>query len=180
VRVLDHACGRTFLLGDRMKEIKLSKGQVAKVCDCHYHLVKDYKWQAVWKPANRRYYAKRKALKRERLLGITSSVFMHRVINNTPKGFETDHRDRDSLNNQCENLRTATRAQNQKNRNVSINNKTGHKGVTYHIRDKRYISSISINGKYKMLGSFLNIEDAKKERDRAELEYYGEFAPSDS
>lgn len=51
---------------------------------------------------------------------------------------EVDHLDRDRLNNRRENLRKATRAQNAENLGLRVDNKTGHRGVFYDQRLKKY------------------------------------------
>lgn len=43
------------------------------------------------------------------------TIFMHRQIMNTPKGFSTDHVDGDKLNNQRFNLRVCSHAENMRN-----------------------------------------------------------------
>ena len=57
------------------------------------------------------------------------TVLLHRVIAGTPVGMETDHRDRDGLNNRRSNLRNATIAQNRQNAAISADNTSGVKGV---------------------------------------------------
>ena len=59
------------------------------------------------------------------LAGIADTVLLHRVIAGTPVGMETDHRDRDGLNNRRNNLRNATIAQNRQNAAISADNTSG-------------------------------------------------------
>jgi hypothetical protein len=86
-----------------MKYILLTKGKVATVCDCHYHLVEGRKW---W------YHNMGYAYHQTERHSNVKAIMMHRVINGTPDGFETDHIDRNKLNNQCSNLETVTHREN--------------------------------------------------------------------
>ena len=159
-----------------MKEIKLTQGQVAKVCDCHYHLVKDYKWHAQLVAANGAYYVAHTSTVAEKRLGAPAKIQMHRLINNTPQGVFTDHKDHDTLNNQCSNLRTATQSQNIMNTRIRSDNTSGIKGVSFHKSRGKYQVHIAVNGKIKHVGSFDTIEEAKHARSEAERKYYGEFS----
>lgn len=93
-----------------MKIIKLTKGFKTKVCDCHYDLIKDMKW----------HYNARYAMHTYRVGGKRGTgygrLYMHRIINNTPEHLETDHINRDSLDNRCVNLRSVTSSENKINR----------------------------------------------------------------
>lgn len=159
-----------------MKEIPLTKGQVAKVCDCHYHLVKDYKWCALWNPCTKSYYAQRATTIVERFMGAPSTAQMHRIINNTPKGVKTDHADHDTLNNQCSNLRDATTSQNAMNRKNKGYNSTGFKGVSFKKRSNKWEASVQINHVRKYVGTFDTPELAARAYDRKALDLHGEFA----
>jgi hypothetical protein len=158
-----------------MKEIKLTRGQVAKVCDCHAHLLEGYKWTAQWHKERQTYHAVRYVSVLERVFGGAKSISMHRVIDGTPKGFVTDHIDHDTLNNQCSNLRTATNAQNQYNISKRKNNKSGYKGVQQ-IGEKKWIATIALGAWAKHLGTFKSPEDAARAYDQAAREHHGEFA----
>ena len=89
---------------------------------------------------------------------------------------EVDHKDRDQFNNQFENLRPATRSQNQMNRKVQSNNITGYKGVCFDTRADKYAARITVN-KYRIqLGYYLDPTEAAKAYDLAAKKYFGEFA----
>ncbi len=57
---------------------------------------------------------------------LNTSFYLHRLIAGTPDGMETDHLDRDPLNNRRSNLRVVTLTQNQRNRTANTNNTSGH------------------------------------------------------
>lgn len=69
------------------------------------------------------------------------------------------------------NLREVSHKENCINRSRRSDNKSGTTGVYYHNKDKRWIATISINGKNKRLGCFINIEKTIKIRKEAEIKY---------
>ena len=86
-----------------------------------------------------------------------------------------DHIDNDKQNNNVNNLRWATKSENQHNRKLSCNNASGFKGVHLNIKSNKWISTISINGQRFYLGSYDVLRDARDARcDVAESEF-GEF-----
>jgi hypothetical protein len=102
-----------------------------------------------------------------------TSLQLHRLIMNTPKGMQTDHISGDTLDNRKENLRVATSAENSRNRGKSRTNTSGFKGVTYvkkkkHMineRSKPWKARIRHNGKLIHLGMFATPEEAGKAYD---------------
>jgi len=99
------------------------------------------------------------------------TVHMHRVINNTPEEYQTDHIDRNPLNNQRKNLRTVTPCQNQLNSSIRSDNKSKYKGVGWSIRCGMWRARITIEKKQVHLGYYLNINDAVNARKKAEKEW---------
>lgn len=99
---------------------------------------------------------------------------MHRVIMKAPKGVEVDHIDGDSLNNQRDNLRLATGAQNRRNVGVRSDNALGIKGVG--LNGSGYRARVKFEGKSFFLGRFATPElaDAAVRAERERL--HGEFA----
>lgn len=108
------------------------------------------------------------------------SYLVHRIIwkmyyGEDPKEL-IDHIDGDRSNNRIENLREATRSQNNKNlTGLKSNNTSGCTGVHFHTRFGKWVARISILGKHKHLGYFDNKEDAIEARIKAAKEQYGEF-----
>ena len=100
------------------------------------------------------------------------TVYLHRLINNTPKGFHTDHINRNKLDNQEANLRTTTCSENTTNTKVRLDNTSGCKGVSLYKRHNVYHAYINKNKKRITLGHFKNIDDAIKARQEAEGIYH--------
>lgn len=66
--------------------------------------------------------------------------------------YTIDHRDRDRSNNKWNNLRKATRKQNQENLPIDPRNKSGHRGVHWCKTDEIWCASIGHHGKKYALG----------------------------
>ena len=96
---------------------------------------------------------------------------MHKLINKTPDNFDTDHINRNGLDNRRKNLRIATRRANKINANTYKNNTSGIKGVYWHKRDKIWHVYISAYKKLVFIGYYKKIENAIKARKRAEYEF---------
>lgn len=105
---------------------------------------------------------------------LPTQVFMHRILNKTPNGFDTDHVDRDKLNNRKCNLRTCTRSQNKKN--CSPRGVSKYVGVSWINEIKKWRVSIRINGKKTHVGSYANELEAAKAYNDAASFFYGEYA----
>lgn len=60
---------------------------------------------------------------------------------------------------------------------VRSDSETGHKGVHKRVRKgrERYEVSITVKGKRKYIGSFVNLDDAVAAREKAEEEYFGPY-----
>ena len=110
-----------------------------------------------------------------------NSILEHRLIwfmfnGSISEGLEIDHINGVRDDNRIENLRLATKQQNQCNMKRNSNNKTGYKGVCInHGRGKKYRVRIR-DGKNKLsLGCFDNLEEAKAVYDKKARELHGEF-----
>lgn len=102
---------------------------------------------------------------------------MHSLIMGT-KGREkiVDHIITENKNdNRKRNLRIISQTDNCKNRKKNKNNTSGIRGVYWHKHNKKWVACISIKRKNIILGSSINIEEAAKLREEAEIKYYGEY-----
>lgn len=87
-------------------------------------------------------------------------IYMHRLINATPSGLDTDHINGDKLDNRSSNLRSLTRSKNQLNRRTMCGVREGRPGAWY--------ATIVLNRKSIFLGSFKSQEEALGARITAE------------
>jgi hypothetical protein len=83
---------------------------------------------------------------------------------------QIDHTDHDRSNNKWPNLREVSNTENSKNKKLYKSNKSGHVGVLWHRKDKRWQASIRVDGKLKHLGNFKEKLDAIIVRKIAEKE----------
>ncbi|KAB0579165.1 endonuclease [Ideonella dechloratans] len=105
--------------------------------------------------------------------GKKTTVRMHRQI--VGEGVEVDHADGNGLNNQRENLRSCSVAENQQNRKRARGT-SQYKGVMWDRFHNRWKAKIIVNGERINLGSFMSEEDAALQYDAAAKEHFGEFA----
>lgn len=140
--------------------IPLTQGKFALVDDSDFQRCSELKWHA-WKGRNT-YYA------RSRAGGKTT--YMHSFILGCKF---VDHRNKNGLDNQRDNLRPCNRAQN--NANGTLRK---HSSVYRGVRRKagRFAAEISVNGKVKHLGYFDSESDAALAYNNAAFELFGEFA----
>jgi hypothetical protein len=106
---------------------------------------------------------------------------IHRLVwiyhnGDIPDKMFVDHIDGDKLNNRIENLRLATRSQNQHNCKKQSNNTSGVKGIGWNKQRKKWRARITINGKSIWLGYYNTIEEAEAAITAARNNLHGEFA----
>lgn len=87
-----------------------------------------------------------------------------------------DHIDGDCTNNRIENLRPATKSENNRNVGIRKDNTSGIKGVHWNKRDKKWQAQIQIEGKRTCLGYFDDLELADLVAIEARNKHYKEFA----
>ena len=88
-----------------------------------------------------------------------------------------DHTNRNRLDNRKNNIRICYVGDNNKNRSLNFNSKSGVIGVSWRSKRNKWRAEICKDGKSKTIGEFKNIEDAIKSRLKAEKELFDEFAP---
>jgi hypothetical protein len=87
-----------------------------------------------------------------------------------------DHKDQNKSNNKIENLRPATKGQNNCNTKLRKDNKSGFCGVYWHKVAGAWSAEISVNMKKKRIGFFGNQEEAALAYNEAAIRLHGEFA----
>lgn len=90
-----------------------------------------------------------------------------------------DHINGIKSDNRICNLRIATPAENQRNKGIQKNNKTGAKGVWFYAKIDRYVASIYVNGRRNHLGQHKTLEQAKLAYEAAAIKLHGDFARFD-
>ena len=148
-------------------KIPLTQGKYALVSD------EDFGWLTQWKWC---FGAKGYAY---RGVGTQANprIYMHKSILDAPRDKQVDHINHNTLDNRRSNLRVCTNSQNQFNRRLSINTKTGYKGVSIaNKRNDRWWAYINVQGKRHYLGIFRDKKEAAHAYNQAALKYHGEFA----
>jgi hypothetical protein len=104
-----------------------------------------------------------------------TSIVLHRLLMEFPDN-QVDHINRDGLDNRRDNLRMCTNAENGRNKGNFRNNKSGYKGVHYHIGIKRWVAYITVNYKRISGGCFDTAKDAATRYNELAIIHHGDFA----
>jgi hypothetical protein len=154
-----------------VKEIALTRGLTAIVDEEDFDRLIGFKWYAATNSSGGR-YARRSLYDQ----GIRGWVFMHQEIMPPRLGLEIDHKNCDGLDNRRENLRYATRAQQQANRRPW--GSSGLRGVRFDPNSplRPWRAKIALNRTVRRLGSFASKEEAARAYDAAAILIHGEFA----
>lgn len=153
-----------------MKYIKLPKGKRAIVDDEDYEYLNQFKWHLSTSG-----YACRK---QHIHLGVnkytSETVWMHRLLNNTPDDLFTDHINRNKLDNRKSNLRTTNKSLNNFNKDTLSTNTSGHCGVHFEKWSSKWRAEMKVRGKKLSLGRFDDIKKAIAARKKAEatIDFY--------
>jgi phage-related minor tail protein len=158
-----------------MQRIKMTNMEMyALVDDEDYKRLNKYKWRM-----NKRGYACTSVWLKG--TGKGTVLLMHRLVLNTPKGMDTEHRDQNKLNNQKSNLRVATRSQNMMNV-IRKNNPAAHskyKGVSKLNRPNlknKWLAYIRMDYKMHYFGYYATQEEAAHVYNQAAEQLFGDFA----
>ena len=150
-----------------MKEIQLTQGRVALVYD------EDFEYLSQWKWYFNSGYAVRSTW---HIGGKRGQVKMHRLINKTILGLDTDHINSKGLDNRKINLRSVSHMQNCHNTGDRKNSSSKHKGVYFNNhRGRPWKAQIRINGKRICLGTFDTETDAAKAFNNASIKFHKEY-----
>lgn len=124
----------------------------------------DFEWLSQW---NWRLHTNGYAMRLQRDQYYQHPIYMHRLLSGATGEAETDHINRNRLDNRRSNLRVVTTAQNLANRPRAARNTSGYKGVSRSKGQGRWRAEFTANGEYRNLGVFNSPEDAARAYDRA-------------
>lgn len=157
------------------REIQLTKGKVAIVDDEDFALVSRWRWAYIPSYKNQGSgYAMR--ITRDAGSRKSRAVYMHRFIMNSKPGQETDHVDRNGLNNTRANLRLCSHGENTRNRRDGRGH-SRYKGVYVATHNpKKWQAGITSKGKRYYLGTYDDEISAARAYDAAAKLHHGEYA----
>lgn len=157
------------------KEVKLlNSDDIILVDDFNYEELNKFEWFA-----DKDGYAKRNRLPSEDANVWSKQVYMHRQILKLFYGDkrQVDHIDQNKQNNQENNLRICTSAENMRNKKkISGDFTSKYKGVLWSHEDKIWRSYIMLDGRFYSLGYFKDEKTAAKAYDQAARHFHREFA----
>lgn len=87
-----------------------------------------------------------------------------------------DHENRVKNDNRIDNLRDATKAQNEQNKGLRSSNSSGATGVYWNKCAQKWQAYITVERRVRYLGVFVEKSQAVDVRRAAEREHFGEFA----
>jgi hypothetical protein len=161
-----------------MKLIPLTQGKFAMVDDADFDYIGQWKWRAIKDHKKDNYRAVREEKNR--------TIYIHRQIMNSPNGMDVDHCNHNGLDNQRNNLRICTHAENLRNQlPQQRRNKTSkYKGVSRWagiVKDGRHcyamwVTQIKKNSKTVWKRYFRNEEDAARAYNEKAKEVHGKYA----
>jgi HNH endonuclease len=166
--------------------IPLTKGSRCAVSEEDYaHLTSFGSWCTQVKDNGARYAVRTINYKHESGRWTTRQLKMHDVIavrafGDVHDGMLVDHINHDTLDNTRENLRLATRAQNQANRRKNAVSASRFKGVSWDALKQKWRVRPTVNGKKTDFGYFTDEQQAAEVYARFIKEACGEFACTES
>lgn len=107
--------------------------------------------------------------------GKNTTIMMHREIISPSSDQQVDHRNRDGLDNRRRNLRVCSNQQNMWNTR-SRPGSSQYKGVSWNKARNKWSAQITVNGKKKHLGFFVDETQAALAYDKYAKELFGDFS----
>jgi len=167
-RIKKHKVNRIEIIGDITKVFFFNNDGYAIIDTEDYNIIKKYCWTGYING-----YVTARSMKTSR-----ETIRMHRIILNMDNIEYIDHINGDPWDNRKSNLRPCNSSQNSMNMRICSSNTSGYTGVYFNKSANKWIASITANREKMHLGYFKNKQDAIDARQKAELKYFKEFAPS--
>jgi hypothetical protein len=156
--------------GGQVRQLFLAGGEIALVDDGDFLTCLNYSWSLDGR-GYARAYLRGSGRRNERYVWLHKLIGARMGIVGIP-----DHKDRNKLNCQRDNLRQATPSQNTANQKMRSTNTSGYRGVTWHAKSRKWMAMIHANGQQQYLGLFSIAEEAARAYDVEARKQYGEFA----
>lgn len=151
------------------KKIFLTRGKFAIVDDEDFVWLSQWKWQAI--KFENVWYARRSDYSD----GKNKPVYMHRALLGKRAGPQTDHLNRNGLDNRKENLTPCIHQANRFNKDRS-NLTSEFFGVSFNSRSKKWCADIKRYGKTKHIGAFKSEVDAARAYNTEAFKIHGTSA----
>lgn len=150
-------------LPENVKAIPLTKGKHAIVDADDYDFLMQWKWYF-----NNGYAARKPNIQ----------IYMHRLVARTPTGMDTDHINKNTLDNRKTNLRICTRSQNNGNSKKRGGGKASsiYKGVCFHRAAAKWMAQIGTKDRNIYLGLYDSEEEAAIAYNLGSSQYFGKFS----
>lgn len=155
--------------------VALTRRMFATIDEIDADEVGKFSWQFKPKAGRRTGYAQR--IWRD-ANGVKHGLMLHVFIASRAGlslGLHVDHENTDGLDCRRQNLRAATKTQNQCNRGMPSSNTSGVKGVSWSESRKKYKVAVKAGAKL-VTARFTSIEDAARFAERVRSELHGPFA----
>lgn len=149
---------------------KYGDGKFVIVDDWNFDWITQWKWHV-----DLRGYAVRNVWEIIEGKRISKTIQMHSLINKTPKNYDTDHINRDRLDNRESNLRTASKKENSRNCGKK-SRKNKYKGVYRQSFSGRFVVMLSISKKNECWGTYDDEDFAAHVHDYVAFKNHGDFS----
>lgn len=155
--------------------IELTQGQYAIIDAADLKLVRQHRWHAHLRTAQRR--GKRYTYGFEAHTNTAGRrVVLHVLLVQPGPGLVVDHINGNTLDCRRSNLRVCTHLQNRQNSNPSRGNTSGFVGVSSHADRAGFRAYLTVGVAQIHVGWFRSAEEAARARDAALYEWAGEYA----
>lgn len=156
--------------------VSLTRGYEAVIDAGDIPIISGFKWHAAVCPGG--VYARRCAGRDAS--GRQKFELMHRLLAGAPQEKFVDHANGNGLDNRKHNIRVASRAENNRNAKIRVDNTSGHKGTSFHRRIGKWQAYINCDGKRLSLGYFNEENEAADAYRAASFIFHGEFRREDN